>query len=114
MVISQGDVCWVDFGPPDGSLPARPRPAVIVQSDPFNRSKIATVVCVPLTGNLERASSPGNVLLAAEATGLPRDSVANVSQITTLNKRAIGPRVGNLEKSKLGLVLAGIDIVLGR
>lgn len=114
MVISQGDVCWVDLGAPVGSMPALRRPVVVVQCDAFNRSRIATVLCVPLTNNLRRADAPGNVLLTAEATGLPRDSVANVSQTVALNKTAIGPRVGRLDENKLGLVLAGIGIVLGR
>jgi mRNA interferase MazF len=113
-VISQGDVCWADFGRPMGSAPAHTRPVMVVQGDPFNRSKIATVVCVPLTSNLRRAGAPGNVLLAADLTGLPKDSVANVSQVATVDRKWLSPPVGRLTERKLGLVLSGIDVVLGR
>ena len=80
----------------------------------MNRSRIATVVCVPLTGNLKWADAPGNVLLAARATRLPKDSVANVSQIVTLDKSFLADRVGRLSPAKTELVLAGIDVILGR
>ena len=114
MVISQGDVCWVDFGRPSGPETGYRRPALVIQCDSFNRSRIATVLCVPLTGNLGLAGAPGNVLLFAEETGLPKDSVANVSQTGALSrKRLLGP-VGKLPQAKLQLVLAGIDVVLGR
>ncbi len=86
MVISQGEVWWTDLGEPVGSAPGYRRPVVVVQSDSFNRSKIATVVCVALTTNLRWADAPGNVLLTAEVTGLPKDSVANVSQIMTVDR----------------------------
>lgn len=88
--------------------------ALISQVDVFNRSRIGTVVCVPLTSNLSRAGAAGNVLLAAEITGLPKDSVANVSQIVTLDRRALSAPVGALPTAKLRLVLSGIDVVLGR
>jgi mRNA interferase MazF len=114
VVISQGDVHWADFGLPIGSQPGYRRPAVVVQCDVFNRSRIATVVCVPLTTNPRRADAPGNVPLAAEYTGLPQDSVAIVSQLTTLDKTALLGPVGKLPASKLDLVLSGIEVVLGR
>lgn len=82
MVVSQGDVFWADFGEPIGSQPGLVRPVVVVQSDAFNLSEIATVVVVPLTSNLGVGRFPGNVSLSAKATGLPKESVANVSQIT--------------------------------
>ena len=85
-----------------------------MQGDALNRSRLATVVCVPLTGNLRWADAPGNVLLSGANTGLPKDSVANVSQIVTLDKTLLTERVGRLSASKLELVLTGIDIVLGR
>jgi mRNA interferase MazF len=87
---------------------------VIVQGDAFNRSRIGTVVCVPLTSNLRWAEAPGNVLLRAASTGLPRDSVANVSQILTIDRTLLSERVGKLSAKELHLVLAGIDVVLGR
>ncbi len=87
MVIAQGDVCWADMSAPVGSEPGFRRPVVVVQGDAFNRSRIATVVCVPLTSNLKWADAPGNVLLPARSTRLSKDSVANVSQIVTLDRR---------------------------
>jgi mRNA interferase MazF len=81
MVIAQGEIWWADLPDPTGSGPGFRRPVVIVQGDPFNRSRIATTVCIPLTSNLHWAGAPGNLRLSARATGLPRDSVANVSQI---------------------------------
>jgi mRNA interferase MazF len=113
-VISQGDVCWADLGRAIGSEPACRRPVVVVQGDAFNRSRIATVVCVPLTSNVARAEAPGNVLLTAANTGLSKDSVADVSQVVTLDRRTLEVRVGSLPDAKLQLVLAGLDVVLGR
>lgn len=114
MVISQGEVWWADLPEPSGSEPGFRRPVVVVQGDAFNRSRIATVVCVPLTSNLRWAEAPGNVLLASKVTGLPKDSVANVSQLVTLDKSSLTDRVGKLSKARLELVLFGIDAVLGR
>ncbi|MDO8963507.1 MAG: type II toxin-antitoxin system PemK/MazF family toxin [Coriobacteriia bacterium] len=109
----QGDVWWADLGVPAGSQPGFRRPVVVVQGDAFNRSRIATVVCIPLTSNLRLAGAPGNVALEGALTGLPKDSVANVSQPVTLDKSALTERVGALPKPKLDLVLYGIDVVLG-
>ena len=114
MVISQGDVFWADLPEPEGSGPGFRRPVVIVQGDALNQSRIATVICVPLTSNLKWADAPGNVLLKAKATGLPKDSVANVSQIIALDRAVLDARVGRLTSRQLGLVLAGVDVVLGR
>ena len=114
MVISQGEVWWANLPDPSGSEPGFRRPVVVVQGDAFNRSRIATVICVPLTSNLRWAEAPGNVLLAAKATGLPKDSVANVSQLVTLDKSSLTDRIGKLAKAKFHLVLFGIDIVRGR
>jgi mRNA interferase MazF len=114
VVISQGDVWWADFGEPVGSEPGFRRPVIVVQGDSFNRSALRTVVAVPLTSNLRWAAAPGNVRLTARATGLPRDSVANVSQLVALDRSILIERIGRLSSSKLELVLAGIDTVLGR
>lgn len=114
MVISQGEVWWTDVPPPVGSEAGFRRPVVVVQGDALNRSRISTVVCVPLTSNLKWADAPGNVLLKARATSLSRDSVANVSQIVALDKSFLTERVAKLSAAKVELVLAGIDIVLGR
>ena len=80
----------------------------------MNRSRLATAVCVPLTSNLRWADAPGNVLLTARQTGLPKDSVANVSQVVALDRTLLEERVGRISQAKLDLLLAGIDIVLGR
>jgi mRNA interferase MazF len=114
MVIGQGDVCWASLDDPVGSAPGFRRPVVIVQGDSFNASRIATIVVVPLTSNLRLAAAPGNVLLAASRTGLPKDSVANVSQILSIDRSMLDERAGRLAESHLRLVLAGIDLVLGR
>jgi mRNA interferase MazF len=114
VVIAQGEVWWADLGEPLGSQPGFRRPVVAVQGDSFNRSRIATVVCVALTSNLRWAEAPGNVVLEAKLTGLPKDSVANVSQVVTLDRSALIERVGVLPADKLELVLFGIDVVLGR
>lgn len=114
MVISQGDVCWASLDDPVGSSPGFRRPVAIVQGDSFNASRIATTVVVPLTSNLRLAGAPGNVLLSATRTGLPKDSVANVSQIVTIDRSMLTERVGRLTRNDLQLILAGVDLVLGR
>jgi mRNA interferase MazF len=114
MVIAQGDVCWADMNDPVGSGPGFRRPVVVIQGDALNRSRLATVVCVPLTSNLKWAEAPGNVLLRARATGLTKDSVANVSQVVALDRSVLGDRTGRISRNQLGLVFAGLDTVLGR
>ena len=113
-MIAQGEVWWADLAEPSGSEPGFRRPVVVVQGDAFNRSRIGTVVCVALTSNPRWADAPGNVLLTARATGLPKDSVANVSQLVTIDREALTERAGTLPEKKIELVLLGIDIVLGR
>jgi mRNA interferase MazF len=114
LVISQGEIWWAELPAPVGSGPGFRRPVVIVQGDALNRSHLRTTVCVPLTSNLKWAAAPGNVRLSASTTGLPRDSVANVSQIVTLDRNVLDECAGKLPSSKLELVLSGVDIVLGR
>jgi mRNA interferase MazF len=114
VTIARAEVWWADLGEPEGSAPEFRRPVIVVQGDNFNRSKIATVVCVPLTSNLAWAEAPGNVLLPATMTGLTKDCVANVSQIVTVDRGILTERTGKLSAAKLELVLAGIDLVLGR
>ena len=113
-MIAQGEVWWAGLDAPSGSEPGFRRPVVVVQSDAFNRSRIATVVCVAVTSNLKWAEAPGNVLLDARATGLDRSSVANVSQIVTVDRATLTKRVGRLSQAKLQLIIDGIDLVLGR
>ncbi len=113
-MISQGEIWWADLPEPSASEPGYRRPVLVAQSDAFNRSRIYTVVCVPLTSNLRWADAPGNVLLDAGVTGLPKPSVANVSQISTLDRTWLTDMVGRLPEEKLELVLSGIDVLLGR
>jgi mRNA interferase MazF len=114
VVIHQGEVWWADLPEPVGSEPGFRRPVIVVQGDRFNKSRIATVLCVPLTSNIRLADSPGNFLLSSRSTGLPRDSVANVSLVLAVNKRQLVECVGQISQRELELIFGGIDMVLGR
>jgi mRNA interferase MazF len=114
MVTSQGETWWADLSEPVDSEPGFRRPVLIVQGDALNQSRIATVICVPLTSNLKWAGAPGNVVLKAKTTGLPKDSVANVSQIVSIDRDMLTERVGKVRSQQLELVFAGLDLVLGR
>lgn len=112
MSIRHGSVFWVDFGVPRGASPGYLRPAVVVQNDFFNKSSIgSTVVCV-LTGNLRRAGDPGNVLLAPGEADLPEQSVVNVSQIFTVDKRDLRDRIGALDSERMREIFHGINLIL--
>jgi mRNA interferase MazF len=87
---------------------------VVVQSNAFNRSRLATVVCVPLTTNLRLAAAPGNVWVARAESGLDRDSVANVSALVAVDRSILKDRVGPVPEGLLTQIMAGIDVVLGR
>ena len=113
-MIAQGDIWWAELGAPEGSAPGFRRPVVVVQGDSFNRSRIATVVCAPLTSNLRWAEAPGNVLLPARTTGLSKDSVANVSQLVTLDRGVLDEHVAKLSRRRVEMILSGVDVVLGR
>ena len=113
-MIRQGDLYWVDLRMPHGSEPGFRRPVVVVQGDDFNRSKIATTVCVAVSSNLRLAEAPGNVLLGVQVTRLPQNSVANVSQVVTLDKSRLRDRVSRLPPQAIEEILSGIDAVLGR
>jgi mRNA interferase MazF len=114
VVIAQGDIWWADLPAPKRSEPGFRRPVVVVQSDAFNRSLISTTICVPLTSNVKLALMPGNVHLSARSTALPKDSVANVSQVFTIDKSLLTARVGRLPAPKLDLILAGIELALAK
>jgi len=105
-------VWWATLPEPRGSEPGDRRPVVIVQADNFNESFIATVVAVILTTNLQRADAPGNVLLPSHRTGLPKDCVANVSQIVTIDKRFLTDHVSSLSFSLLQRIDDGLRLVL--
>ncbi len=109
----KGEVWWADLPGPRGSEPGYNRPVLIVQADPFNRSRIRTVIAVVLTSNLHLAEAPGNVGLTARKTGLPKDSVANVSRIITLDKSFLRERSGKLDTAAMERVEFGLKMVLG-
>lgn len=113
MVIRRGEVCWVDFGEPRGSAPALRRPAIVVQSDQYNRSRIATVVVLPITSNTALARHPGNVFVPDLASGLPKDSVIIVSQPMTVDRLAIEPTGVTLPEYLLTAVDVGLRRVMG-
>lgn len=113
-MIGQAEIWWADLGEPTGSDPGYRRPMVVVQCDALNRSRIGTVVCVPLTSNLKWARAPGNVQLSAAATSLPKDSVANVSLVVALDKLQLVERIGKISRRQFELVLAGLDVIVGR
>jgi mRNA interferase MazF len=114
VVIEQSEVWWADLEEPAGSEPGYRRPVIVVQCNAINRSLIATVLCVPLTSNLKWADAPGNVLLPKAETGLPLDSVANVSLTVALDRQVLTDRVRKIPRRRLELVSAGIDTILGR
>ncbi|MBM4434426.1 MAG: type II toxin-antitoxin system PemK/MazF family toxin [Chloroflexi bacterium] len=105
MVVAQGGVYRADLGAPSGSEPGFRRPVLVIQGHAFDRSRIATVARVPLTSDLALADAPGNVLLRARATRLPKDSVANVSQLVTLDRGVMRTRIGRV---------SGVDLARAR
>ena len=112
MVVRRGEIWWASLPEPTGSEPGSRRPLLIVQSDEFNRSRIATVLGVILTTNTSLAQAPGNVLLESRLTGLPRDSVANVSQIVTADRRFLTELVSRLDARSLLQVENGLRLIL--
>src|SRR5438128_12699212 len=113
LVIRQGEVYWLRFGPAKGSVPAGRRPALVVQHDRFNRSAISTTVVAAITSSLRLGAMPGNVRLRRGEAGLPRQSVVNVSQIRTIDRTRLGNRVGSLGAGKMRDVLKGLALLLG-
>ena len=111
-MINRGGVHWVDLGEPAGSRPAKRRPVLVVQADTYNSSKLATVVAVVLSSNTGLAAMPGNVFLPLAITGLPRDSVVNVTALVTLNKDELGEPVGSVSEGLMHRVDLGLRRVL--
>ncbi len=111
-MINQGDIFWVDLGEPSGSEPAYRHPHLVIQNNLFNRSRINTVVVCALTSNLERVKSPGNVLLDKGEANLPKQSVVNITQIFTVNKRDLTEKVGSVSRDRMGQVLDGIGLLI--
>jgi mRNA interferase MazF len=111
--MKRGEIWWADLPDPIASEPGYRRPLVVIQIDEFNRSRINTLVVIVLTTNLRVSEAPGNVLLKSEQTGLPKDSVANVSQVLTVDKSFLTEKAGKLRKQDLQKIESGLRLVLG-
>jgi mRNA interferase MazF len=110
--VRRGEIWWASLPEPPDSGPGFRRPVLVIQSDDFNKSRIQTIVAVVITSNLKLEAAPGNVLLRGRTSGLKRDSVANVSQLITLDKRFLTDRVGRLSAGLLQDVESGLRLVL--
>ncbi len=110
--IQRGEIWWADLPEPRRSEPGFRRPVLVVQADSFNRSRIQTVVVAVVTSNLDLADAPGNVVVPARSSGLPRDSVVNVSQVLTLDRGFLTERAGTLPARLQGSVDKGLRFVL--
>ena len=108
----RGEIWWADLPEPRRSEPGFRRPVLVVQADSFNQSRIQTVIVAVITGNLQLADAPGNVLLKSRVSGLPRDSVVNVSQLLTLDRGFLSEHVGTLTKRLQTSVDTGLRLVL--
>jgi mRNA interferase MazF len=112
-VTERSSICWADLGAPRGSKPAKRRPVLIIQSDPFNASRLNTTIAAVITSNTALAAMPGNVFLPAVVSGLPDDSVVNVTALITLDKTDLDAPVGHLPASLMNDVDRGLRRVLG-
>lgn len=113
-MVVQGEVWWADLGQPVGSVPGYRRPVVIVQGALLNGSRIRTFVCVTVTSNLDWAEIPTSLRLPASGTGLDRDSVAQTSQIMTVDKSQLIEPIGRINERQLAQLFAKLDLALGR
>lgn len=112
-MVNRGDIWWAELPEPAASEPGYKRPVIILQSDEFNRSRIDTVIVVIITSNLRLAVAPGNITLPKNKSGLEKESVANVSQIITIDKRFLGEKIGKLDHMTMRQLDEGIELVLG-
>jgi mRNA interferase MazF len=113
VVVSRGEVWWAELPDPTGASPGFRRPVLIVQADAFNRSRIGTVVVLALTTSMRLLDAPGNVLLLAGMSGLPKDSVVNVSQVITLDRSLLSERTGKVGRIDMERIGDGLRLVLG-
>ena len=111
-MIERGAIYWADLGAPAGSRPAKRRPVLIVSADSYNSSRLATLVAAVITSNTSLATMPGNVFLPAAATGLPRDSVVNVTALITLSKADLAEQAGATPLTLLEDVNRGLRTAL--
>jgi mRNA interferase MazF len=110
--MQRGDIWWANLPDPAASGPGYRRPVLVIQADAFNQSRIATVIVIVISSNLRLAAAPGNVLVAANESGLSKDSVANVSQLITIDKLLLDEFIGTLEPATLQAVEEGVRLVL--
>jgi mRNA interferase MazF len=110
--VTRGEIWWADLPEPRGSEPGFRRPVVVIQADSYNRSGIRTAIVAAITSNLRLAELPGNVLLPARVSGLPKDSVVNVSQVLTLDRAFLTEEVGKLPSRVMQEVEAGLRLVM--
>jgi len=113
VAVARGEVWWVDFGAPVGSEPGFRRPALVVSSDRFNRSRISTVIVTAMTSNLRLADAPGNVEFESGVAGLTKPSVVNVSQTLVIDRGRLTDVVGRFDSVAMRQVDAGLRLVLG-
>jgi mRNA interferase MazF len=113
VVIQRGSICWADLGEPGGSRPAQRRPVLVIQADPYNASRLATALAAVITSNTGLAAMPGNVFLPAASSGLPKDSVVNVTALVTLDKTDLDDEIGQLPLALMSDVDRGLRRVLG-
>lgn len=111
-MIRRGEIWWADLGKPRGSGPGFTRPVLVISADSFNASQISTVLVMVITSNVALAKAPSNVLVDPRESGLPKPSVANVSQLLTLDKSFLKNRVQELSRSMLQRIEAGMRLVL--
>jgi mRNA interferase MazF len=114
LIPKRGEIYWADFLEPVGSRPAYRHPVLVIQDNTFNASKLSTVVILNFTTNLQRAQAEGNVFIAASESGLPKDSVANVTQLYTINKLELLERISQLSETLMDLVDDGLKLGLKR
>ncbi|HUI78246.1 MAG TPA: type II toxin-antitoxin system PemK/MazF family toxin [Bryobacteraceae bacterium] len=112
--VRQGEVYWIDFGPTGRSAPAERHPCVVVQSDLFNRSLIATTVICLITSNQRRSQAPGNVRLQKGDANLPKASVVNVTRILTVDKAELTERLGRLPAAAIDAIANGLHLLVER
>lgn len=112
-MIQRGSICWADLGEPRGSRPAKRRPVLVIQADPYNASRLNTTLAAVITSNTGLAAMPGNVFVPAASSGLPKDSVVNVTALVTLDKTDLDDEVGQLPQTLMSDVDRGLRRILG-
>jgi mRNA interferase MazF len=111
--MKRGEIWWASLPEPTGSGPGLRRPVLVIQSNPFNESRIATVIVAVVTSNLALAEAPGNVRLNKSESGLPKPSVVNVSQVLTVDRSILTERVKALPGSVIQRVNDGLRLAIG-